>query len=167
LRRRAALRARCQTARLTPSRGSGISADWPPAQSEALRRLGFIQNFRGDGRRAATAFRRALNAYPAGHDGAMALVGLGIARFILGDYARAARTLTRGLELQPSLVWAHRFLTAAAMQAGSQEEARRSLATLRYSFPDLTLDGFARSNALHAETKELVLDGLARAGLPK
>ncbi len=138
-----------------------------PCQPEALRRLGFIQNFRGDGRRAAAAFRRALSLYPAGHDGTISLIGLGVAHFILGEYSRSARALARALELQPARAWPYRFLTAAAMHAGAHEEARRSLASLRRSFPDLTVEWCARSVALHPEAKERVLAGLARAGLPR
>jgi tetratricopeptide (TPR) repeat protein len=138
-----------------------------PCQPEALRRLGFIQNFRGDGRRAVAAFRRALSLYPNGDDGTMSLIGLGVANFILGNYARSARILTRALGQQPARAWPHRFLTAAAMHAGAHEEARRSLALLRRSFPDLTVDWCAQSVALHAAAKERVLDGLARAGLPQ
>jgi tetratricopeptide (TPR) repeat protein len=138
-----------------------------PCQPEALRRLGFIRNFRGDGRRAAAAFRWALRLYPTGNDGNMALIGLGIANFILGDYARSARALARALDQQPARAWPHRFLTAAAVHAGAHEEARRSLASLRRAFPDLTVGWCARSVALHPEAKERVLDGLARAGLPR
>ena len=104
-----------------------------PDQPEALRRLGFIQNFRGDGRRAAAAFRRALRAYPTGNDGSMSLIGLGVANFICGDYGRSARALSRALEQQPSRAWPHRFLTAAAMHAGAHDEARRSLTSLQTS----------------------------------
>lgn len=138
-----------------------------PDQPEALRRLGFIGNFRGNGHGAAAAFRRALRAYPDGNDGAMALIGLGIARFMLGDYARSARNLARALQQQPSRLWPHRFLAAAAVHAGAHEEARRSLTALRRAFPDLTVDQCARSDVLHVGAKERVLEGLARAGLPR
>jgi AraC-like DNA-binding protein/Flp pilus assembly protein TadD len=138
-----------------------------PNQPEALRRLGFIQNFRGDGRRAAAVFRQALRAYPSGNDGSMSLIGLGIANFILGDYQRSARALARALDLQPSRAWPHRFLTAAAMHAGAQSEARRSLELLRRSFPDLTVSWCAQSDALHLEARGRVLEGLLRAGLPR
>jgi AraC-like DNA-binding protein/Flp pilus assembly protein TadD len=136
-------------------------------QPEALRRLGFIQNFRGDGRRAAAAFRQALRAYPTGNDGSMSLIGLGVANFILGDYGRSARALAHALEQQPSRAWPHRFLAAAAMHAGAHDEARRSLASLRRHFPDLTVSWCAQSDALHAEARGRVLEGLARAGLPR
>lgn len=138
-----------------------------PDQPEALRRLGFIGNFRGNGHQAAAAFQRALHAYPDGNDGAMALIGLGIARFTLNDYARSARALARALHQQPSRIWPHRFLVAAAVHAGAQEEARRSLAVLRRAFPDLTVDQCAKSDVLHVEAKNRVLDGLAQAGLPR
>jgi AraC-like DNA-binding protein/Flp pilus assembly protein TadD len=137
-----------------------------PDQPEALRRLGFIQNFRGDGRRAAAAFRRALRAYPTGNDGGMSLIGLGVANFICGDYGRSARALARALEEQPSRAWPHRFLTAAAMHAGAHDEARRSLTSLRRHFPDLTVSWCAHSDALNADARGRVLEALARAGLP-
>jgi AraC-like DNA-binding protein/Flp pilus assembly protein TadD len=138
-----------------------------PCQPEALRRLGFIQNFRGDGRRAAAAFRRALSLYPAGNDGTIALIGFGIATFIRGDYPRAARALARALDRQPARAWPYRFLTAAAFHAGAHAEAQRSLDSLRRFFPDLTVEWCAQSIALHPEAKERVLEGLARSGLPR
>jgi AraC-like DNA-binding protein len=138
-----------------------------PNQPEAWRRLGFIQNFRGNGRVAAAAFRRALRGWPTGNDGNMATIGLGIAKFIIGDYARSARALSRAVEQQPSRGWPYRFLTAAAVHAGAHEEARRSLASLRRCFPDLTVDQCAQSDALHREARVRVLEGLARAGLPR
>jgi Flp pilus assembly protein TadD len=138
-----------------------------PHQPEAVRRLGFIQNYRGNGREAAIAFRHALSVYPSGNDAAMALIGLGIANFMLGNYSRSGRILARALDQQPSRAWPHRFLTAAAMHAGAHDEARRSLVSLRRSFPDLTVDQCARSDMLHFEAKERMLDGLARAGLPR
>ncbi|MDB5373455.1 MAG: hypothetical protein JWP04_2097 [Belnapia sp.] len=138
-----------------------------PDQPEALRRLGFIQNFRGDGHRAAAAFRRALRAYPTGNDGSMSLIGLGVANFILGDYQRSARALAHAMELQPSRAWPHRFLTAAAMHAGAHGRAQRSLDALRRSFPDLTVSWCAQSDALHPEARARVLEGLTRAGLPR
>ncbi|MCW8088465.1 tetratricopeptide repeat protein [Sabulicella glaciei] len=137
-----------------------------PSQPEALRRLGFIQNFRGDGHRAVAAFPRSLRLYPAGHNGPMSLIGLGIAQFILGEYERSARSLALALDQQPARAWPHRFPTAAAMHAGSREEAQRSLASLRRSFPDLTVGLCSHSVALHPDAKGRVLDGLARAGLP-
>ena len=97
----------------------------------------------------------------------MSLIGLGVANFILGDYGRSARALARALEQQPSRAWPHRFLTAAAMHAGAHDEARHSLASLRRHFPDLTVSWCAQSDALHAEARGRVLEGLARAGLPR
>ena len=136
-----------------------------PDQPEALRRLGFIENFRGNGH-AAAAFKRSLALYPTGRDGAMALFGCGAANFVLGDYARVARAMVRTLERQPSRLWPHRFLAAAAYHLGAHAEAQRSLTALRRAFPDLTGSQMLRSGALHPEAQRRIVEGLTRAGLP-
>jgi hypothetical protein len=97
----------------------------------------------------------------------MSLIGLGVANFICGDYGRSARALARALEEQPSRAWPHHFLTAAAMHAGAHDEARRSLASLRRHFPDLTGKLVCAFGRLHADARGRVLEGLARAGLPR
>lgn len=137
-----------------------------PHQPEALRRLGFIQNFRGHGAAAAAAFRCALALYPGGVNAAIGFSGLGAALFVQGHYASAARALKQALERQPSRLWPHRFIAAAAMHVGATAEAQRSLLALRRAFPDLTLGHLSRSDALHPEALDRVLDGLYRAGLP-
>jgi AraC-like DNA-binding protein len=138
-----------------------------PDQPEALRRLGILRIFRGDAQGAAAIFRRLLRGWPAGNDGNMALIQIGIADFALGRYSRSARVLSHALDQQPFRTWPHRFLTAAAWHAGAHEEARRSLAALQRAFPDLTVDQCDRADALHPNAKARVLDGLACAGLPR
>ena len=117
-------------------------------------------------RPTAAAFRRALGAYPSGNDGTLTLVGLGVASFIVADYPRSRRALSRAPSLQPSRAWLYRFLTAAAMHAGAREEDRRSLTALRHCFTDLTVERCAQSDVLQPEASGRVLDGLARAELP-
>jgi hypothetical protein len=86
---------------------------------------------------------------------------------VAGDYAQSARLLTRALEQQPTRAWPYRFLTAAACHAGARDAAQRALLALRRAFPDLTVDLCARSDALHAEALQRVLEGLSKAGLPR
>lgn len=138
-----------------------------PNQPEAWRRRGFIENFRGNGAGGAAAFRRALRAWPGGNDGNMALIGLGIARFVAGDYAHSARLLARAVEEQPNRAWPYRFLTAAAVHAGARDASQRAMLALRRAFPDLTVDQCARSGVLHPEALRRVLEGLSLAGLPR
>lgn len=137
-----------------------------PNQPAAWRRLGFIENFRGNGPLAIDHFRRAYHAWPRGPGGGHAMFGLGVATFITHDYPRAARILTRVLERHRPRAWQHRFLAAAAMHAGAAAEARRSLTTLRHAYPDLTVERLRRSGVLHHEALGRVLDALADAGLP-
>lgn len=144
-------------------RSLGLQANQPAAWL----RLGFIENWRGNAPFAARFFRRAYHAGPHSPGGGYALLGMGVATFMLGDYPRSARLLTRVLERHTARAWPHRFLTAASMRAGAPVAARRSLTALRHAYPDLTVGRLARSAMLPAEPISRVLDSLADAGLPR
>jgi hypothetical protein len=53
------------------------------------------------------------------------------------------------------------------MHAGAPAEARRSLGSLRRFLSDLTVARCAQSVVLHPEAKGRMLEGSARAGLPR
>lgn len=137
-----------------------------PDQPEAWRRLAWIQNYRGEWRQGLAAFRRTLGRWPEGRDGALSMVGIGVASFATGDYARSARMLSRALARQPTLQWAHRYLTPAAIHAGANVAARHSLDALRRAFPELRIADFCRFDIMQGEVLARMQEGHARAGLP-
>lgn len=138
-----------------------------PSLTEAQRRLGWVRIYRGDAQGALAMFRRIIRSWPTDRNVSLSLIGIGIARFIACDYARSARAFNRALEIRPTLAWANRILTPAALYAGSTEAARRSLAALRRALPDVTLTRVERSLVMDPATLERIVDGLGRAGLPR
>ncbi|MGK7870823.1 hypothetical protein [Falsiroseomonas sp. E2-1-a20] len=58
-------------------------------------------------------------------------------------------------------------LSGAAMALELALAGVDALASLQRSFPDLTVTWCAQSDVLQPEAKSRVLDGLARAGLPR
>lgn len=138
-----------------------------PTLAEAQRRLGWIRVYQRDATGSLPIFRRTLNMFPDGRNAGLSLVGIGMARFIAEDYARAARAFARALDLRPSLAWVNRLLAAAAIETGATEAAWRSVAALQRAFPDITVSRVGRSLMLDPITLDRMLDGLARAGLPR
>jgi AraC-like DNA-binding protein/tetratricopeptide (TPR) repeat protein len=138
-----------------------------PTLAEAQRRLGWIRVYQRDAAAALPIFRRTLRLFPDGRNTGLSLVGIGMARFIAEDYARAARAFARALDVRPTLAWVNRLLAAAAIEAGAAEAARRSVAALQRAFPDITVGQVGRSLMLDPLTLQRMLDGLARAGLPR
>lgn len=138
-----------------------------PTLAEAQRRLGWIRVYQRDATASLPIFRRTLQMFPDGRNAGLSLVGIGMARFIAEDYPRAARAFARALDLRPSLAWVNRLLAAAAIEAGATEAARRSVAALERAFPDITVSQVGRSLMLDPLTLDRMLDGLARAGLPR
>jgi AraC-like DNA-binding protein/Flp pilus assembly protein TadD len=139
-----------------------------PGRADAWRRLTWITVYRGDGAAAARDFARALRIWPDSRSQALGRHGLGVARFIAGDFARSARSLAAAMQLRPAMVWGNHFLVPAAMHTGATAEARRALIVLRRASPDLTVDLCARAKiSWDLAAKDWLLDGLARAGLPR
>jgi len=74
----------------------------------------------GDNTTAATYFATALAKDPTN---VSALVGLGIARYRLGDFAEADRALNAALAQSPDLPVAHLYLGLSALRRGQDDSA--------------------------------------------
>jgi AraC-like DNA-binding protein/Tfp pilus assembly protein PilF len=138
-----------------------------PMMAEAQRRLGWIRLYQGEHTAALPVFQRTLRLWPDGRNAGMALVGIGTSLLAAGEHGRAARAFSRALATRPTLTWVNRMLTAAAIHGGATAEARRSLLALQRAFPDITVSQIGRSMVLDPATMDRLLDGLARAGLPR
>jgi hypothetical protein len=95
------------------------------------------------------------------------MVGIGSCHFNAGRYREAALWKARALIEHPSSVWIHRTLCAAHAFGDARDEARRSMDSLRATYPDLTLgkvfDGFP---PLPTAYRERVGEAMQELGMP-
>jgi adenylate cyclase len=93
---------------------------------------------------------------------------LGLAHYMLKQYALALPNLRDGASRAPSLRQAHVFLAATYARLGQAEEAAAEVAEVLRLCPDYTIAGTGRrllSFKLAADN-EHYFDGLRRAGVP-
>jgi len=95
--------------------------------------------YKGEPEAAIERFKIALDLAPYDSLAFNSLIGIGCAHFYAGRYREAAHWQERALIEHPSAVWVHRTMCPAYVLAGAAPEARRSLATLREHYPDLTI----------------------------
>ena len=133
----------------------------------AWSRGGWIDVYKGDSQLAIERFRIALELAPQDPLAFNNLLGIGVAHFNAGRYQEAARWQDRALREHPSAAWIHRTMCPAFVLAGDELEARRSLAALRETYPDLTVASVQQGlPPLRPGVRDLIFDALQTAGLP-
>lgn len=133
----------------------------------AWSRHGWMDVYRGDADSAIERFKIALDLAP--HDSLAfnSFVGIGCAHFKAGRYRESARWQERALLEHPSATWVHRTLCPAYVLGGAEDEARRSLDSLRQRYPELTVREVQRGlPPLPQSYCDRLLDGLHTVGLP-
>jgi tetratricopeptide (TPR) repeat protein len=130
-------------------------------------RSGWIDVYKGEPESAIERFMIALELAPQDSLSFNNLVGIGVAHFDAGRYLEAARWQARALAEHPTAVWVHRTMCPAYVLAGAEHEARRSLASLRAHYPDLTVAGVQQClPPLQPAVRDLIFDALQTVGLP-
>jgi tetratricopeptide (TPR) repeat protein len=130
-------------------------------------RGGWVDVYKGDSESAIERFAIALDLAPQDSLAFNNLVGIGVAHLNAGRHQEAARWQARALAEHPTAAWVHRTMCPAYVLAGAEPEARRSLAALRETYPDLTLAGVQRGlPPLQPAVRALIFDALETAGLP-
>jgi len=94
---------------------------------------------------------------------------LGLARYILKEYARALPPLRECTSRAPNMRQSHVWLAANLAQLGRHDEAHAEAAEVLRIDPTYTIDGTQRQMALfkRPEDAEHLFDGLRKAGLPE
>jgi adenylate cyclase len=94
---------------------------------------------------------------------------LGLARYMLKEYAQALPPLRECASRAPNIREAHGWLAASLAQLGRLDEARAEAAEVLRIDPKYTIDGTHRRLALfkRPEDAEHLFDGLRKAGLPE
>jgi adenylate cyclase len=101
--------------------------------------------------------------------GPLAAGALGLARYMLKEYAPALPHLRECASRAPNTREAHGWLAANLAQLGQFKEARAEAAEVLRIDPKYTIDGTQRRLALfkRPEDAEHLFDGLRKAGLPE
>jgi hypothetical protein len=105
----------------------GLLASAPQEMPQGHIRNGFEAIQRGDGEKAASAFRQALAENPRDPN---ALVGAGVAAHMLGREDDAVRSLKRALDVKPDFAYAAFMLGQVAYAQGDLDLAIKSFETV-------------------------------------
>jgi adenylate cyclase len=129
-------------------------------------RLGWIENYADQPRKAIENFERALRLSPVDPMNFNNYAGIGSAHEVAQEYDKAAAFYRRALEEQPNAGWLYRNLTSSLSAAGRMDEARQAFAEMMRYYPDLTLSKFKQAMVFSTATLDRMGENLKRMGLP-
>ncbi|MFN8830333.1 MAG: adenylate/guanylate cyclase domain-containing protein [Labrys sp. (in: a-proteobacteria)] len=133
----------------------------------AWTRAGYAQAYSGRPAEGARSFQRAIELSPEDPIHFNAHAGLGICRFLLGDYRGAVEAARRAINDRPGMIWANRLLATSAAHLGDRATATAAVAALLAEHPGLTVQDVAEGiHNLAGADLARYLDGLRLAGLP-
>jgi len=93
---------------------------------------------------------------------------LGLAHYVLKEYAQALPALRDCVSRAPNLLAGHFWLAATYAQMGRMEDARGEAAEILRVQPTYSIGGSQRAMAFkNAEDDQHYVDGLRKAGLPE
>jgi len=130
-------------------------------------RFGIALNRAGEPARAAQVIETHMRHDPFYSPSAPGVLGL--ARYLLREYAQALPPLRDCVSRAPDVREGHVWLAANLAQLGRLDEARAEAAEVLRTDPKFTIDGTSRRLFLYkrSEDAEHIFDGLRRAGLPE
>ena len=94
-------------------------------------------------------------------------MGLGVAQYMLGDYAQAITWMERSLALSPRAVWIQRNLVPAYVGAGRMADASHGVQVLLGEYPGLSVAAVQEALVFSRPTLRRIGEDLSRAGLPR
>jgi adenylate cyclase len=130
-------------------------------------RLGIALNRAGQPARAAQVIETHMRYDPFYSPSALGVLGL--ARYLLKEYAQALPPLRDCVSRAPDVRDGHVWLAANLAQLGRLDESRAEAAEVLRIDPKFTIDGTSRRLFLYKrpEDAEHIFDGLRKAGLPE
>jgi adenylate cyclase len=137
-----------------------------PNNAWAWSRLGWIENYADQPRKAIENFERALRLSPVDPMNFNNYAGIGSAHEVAREYDKAAAFYQRALEEQPNANWIYRNLASSLSGAGRIDEARQAFAEMMRYYPDLTATKFRQAMVFSAATLDVMVANLKRMGLP-
>ena len=137
-----------------------------PNNAWAWSRLGWIENYADQPRKAIENFERALRLSPVDPMNFNNYAGIGSAHEVAREYEKAAAFYRRALEEQPNANWIYRNLASSLSGAGRKDDARQTFAEMMRHYPDLTAAKFRRAMVFSDATLDVMVENLKRLGLP-
>ena len=137
-----------------------------PNAAWAWSRLGWLEVYADQPKKAIEKFERALRLSPIDPMNFNNFVGLGSAHEVAQEYDEAAALYRRALEERPNAVWIYRNLASSLSGAGRVEEAKQAFAEMMRSYPDLTVSKFKKAMVFSPVSLNRMAENLQKLGLP-
>jgi adenylate cyclase len=137
-----------------------------PNAAWAWARLGWLENYADQSKKAIENFERALRLSPIDPMNFNNYAGIGSAHEVAQEYDKAAAFYRRALEERPNASWIYRNLAASLSGAGRVEEAKQAFADLMRSYPDLTVSRFKQAMVFSPAVLNRMAENLRKLGLP-
>jgi adenylate cyclase len=138
-----------------------------PNAAWAWSRLGWLENYSDQPRKAIGNFERALRLSPIDPMNFNNYVGIASAHEVAQEYDEAAAFYRRALEERPNAGWIYRNLAACLSGAGRAEEAEQAFAKLMRYYPDLTIAKFKQAMVFSSAVLDRMAENLRKLGLPE
>ena len=138
-----------------------------PNSARAHDFAGWLLCYAGQAEQALTHFDESINLSRIDTFTFRALAGKAFALFFLGQVDDAVEFARRSLMANPNFTPCHRVLAAALAFSNRDKEARQVVDELLQRVPGLTVKKFSRETRfIFPAYQNMLLDGLAKAGLP-
>jgi adenylate cyclase len=137
-----------------------------PNAAWAWARLGWLENYADQSKKAIENFERALRLSPIDPMNFNNYAGIGSAHEVAQEYDKAAAFYRRALEERPNASWIYRNLAASLSGARRVEEAKQAFADLMRSYPDLTVSRFKQAMVFSPAVLNRMAENLRKLGLP-
>jgi adenylate cyclase len=138
-----------------------------PNAAWAWSRLGWLEAYADQPKKAIANFERALRLSPMDPMNFNNYVGMGSAHEVAREYDEAAAFYRRGLEERPNASWLYRNLASSLSGAGRTEEAKQAFAELMRYYPDLTISKFKQAMVFSPAVLDRMAEHLRKLGLPE
>jgi adenylate cyclase len=137
-----------------------------PNAAWAWSRIGWLENYADQPKKAIGNFERALRLSPIDPMNFNNYVGLGSAHEVAQEYDEAAAFYQRAVEERPNAGWIYRNLASSLSGAGRIEEAKHAFAEMMRSYQDLTVTKFKEAMVFSPAALNRMGENLRKLGLP-
>ncbi|MGO4571456.1 adenylate/guanylate cyclase domain-containing protein [Microvirga sp. 2TAF3] len=138
-----------------------------PNLAWAWNRSGWLRNFLDDPDTGIEHFERAIRLSPFDPMIFNSYAGIGAAHFVAGRYGPAVEWYQKARLANPKAAWINRFLAAAYVFSGNQEQAEACVQKLLVAYPGLTVRAVRAAPPFSKDVIDRLCEGLRRAGLPE